>query len=121
MPNDLKNLFITHLVFLVPIILELYPYISISINKLQRFIVLLALCPTIVVCLFLIMGIFGMIGYEEGNIVMSENYLLRLPIDFKLESFVLYCTIIYVFAFFVTIMFSHLKFFAGESQVEPVS
>lgn len=117
-PTDLKNLFITHLIFLIPMMLELYSHLFVNINKVLHIVTICIFASTVIVCTALILGIFNIIVLNGESLELSKDFINLIPFQVEINPFVLFCTIVYVTTFMYTLLFSHLPTLVNQTETE---
>lgn len=107
-PTDLKNLFIAHFIFLVPLMLELYSHMNVKLNKLQHYTAIFIFASTCIVLVIIFLGIGNIVKLNGDFLVFNKEFLLHFPVQITIYSFIRFSTIVYVVSFAYTMLFSHL-------------
>ncbi|WP_400194632.1 hypothetical protein [Lysinibacillus telephonicus] len=110
MPTDLKNLFITHTIFLVPYLLDFHPYLKIKFDKFVLIIVRVIYTLGIIVLVINIFGIFGIIqvNVEKKEFFLNGEYWLPFSFGIGYYKYILFASLVYVAVFMGTLGFRHM-------------
>ncbi|AOH53363.1 hypothetical protein ABE28_003285 [Peribacillus muralis] len=118
-PGDLKNLFITHTIFLTPYILELHKFLLVKFDNIVYWIVRIIYGLGCTVLITNILGIFGILTMNaKKSFVINKDYSLPVPFSIGYDRYILIATLIYVAIFMVTILFDHLVYLQVNANKE---
>lgn len=110
MPRDMKNLFITHTVFLMPYLLDLHKLLVVKFHLLISWLIRGVYWAGIITLIMNMLGVIGgiIVDEETRKINLSPNYALPFSIDFGYDVYIGLASVIYAAVFMCTLAFEHL-------------
>lgn len=107
MPQDSRNLFITHTIFLAPLLVDCYPLLK--IESFVKWIVRIIYVAGILILMANILGVAGIITVDpqSSNFIFSPDYYTIFELNTNIQTYLLSAGIVYASVFLATLTFSY--------------
>lgn len=105
-PEDSRNLFITHTIFLAPLLIDFFPLLK--INNIWKWPIKIFWAAGILALITNILGVVGIIQITDGyNVLFSSGYYSIFNMNMPVNTFLLLLQIVYALIFTGTLTLTH--------------
>ncbi|KSU88924.1 hypothetical protein A2U94_07650 [Bacillus sp. VT 712] len=105
-PTDARNLFISHTIFLAPLLVDFYGLLKVQ-SLLKWFIILIWLAGILTI-VSNILGVAGVLTLVEKKVVFNSQYYMPFDLSVHVHSYLLIVSCVYTFIFMGTITFDNI-------------
>lgn len=105
-PQDTRNLFISHAVFFAPYLTDFFPLLK--IKSFLKWIIYPIWIAGIIVLALNIIGIAGVLKIESSHVVVMQGYYSLIKIDIPLNTYLFWSCVVYLTVFMASILFNYV-------------